>query len=228
MKEPTQDRRHFDGDIESIDRYRVVAQMDQSLARWAWYIWDELETIKQIPEKERAYHAMVFAMISPRCHFDKNAAVTPDIVRALQFGAPVGSIERILRHYGIGLAYQKSHRLFDAKHAMERFNPDRAMLLNLRGVGPKVSAMALALYDDALPVVTLDTHMLSGITGQDVNTISPARYRHLEKFTLECMNDARRNVAPYATPFAIQWSLWCDYSGKGFVSHLPIFGLSPE
>jgi endonuclease III len=221
-------RKPWRGSADDIDTARLIIDIDQALARWSFYIWSELETIRGIPEHDRAYHALTFAIVSPRCRFAKNVAATPDLVRALQFGAPRGVLENILRQHGIGLAVQKSERLHAARPTLERFTPDRAMLLELRGVGPKVAAMALALYDDTLPVFTLDTHMLAGITREDVNIVSPARYRALESVALAACNDSRRLVAPYATPFAIQWALWCDYSGMGFQSHLPIFGRDVE
>lgn len=216
------------GDVPDIDAGRIVNDMDQALHRWAWYIWQELTTIQSLPDADRAYHALTFAIVSPRLQFDKNAAATPMLVRAMRHHASVGEIESILRHYGVGLAAQKAERLYGARAMLENFTPDRALLLALRGVGPKVSSMAIALYDDTLPVFTIDTHMLTGITRQDVTSCSVARYMRLERFMLDAMHDPRRTVAPFATPFAVQWALWCDYSGKGFTSHLPIFGLEQE
>lgn len=209
------------GAASDIDTGRIRHDITQALNRWLWFIAPELETIRGIPDYDRAYHALTFAIVSPRCQFDKNVAANVDLVRALRFGAPRGVLENILREHGIGLAAQKSERLDMARPILQRFTPDRALLLALRGVGPKVSAMTLALYDDTLPVFTLDTHMLRGITRQDVQAISPARYGPLERLMLSLCEE--RNESPFAT----QWALWCDYSDKGFVSHLPIFGLSP-
>lgn len=216
------------GDVGDLSAATIAADMDQALHRWSWHIWWELQIIQSLPARERAYHALTFAIVSPRLHFERNAVVTPPLVRALKASASAGELEAILRHYGVGMAHQKAWRLHGARHMLEDFQPDRALLLALRGVGPKVSSMALALYDDTLPVFTIDTHMLAGLTRSDVSSCSAARYMRLERFMLDTMKHPRRTVAPFATPFATQWALWCDYSGKGFTSHLPIFGLEQE
>lgn len=172
----------------------------------------------------RARVALTFAMMSPRCPFRHNVAVTMPLVAAIMRGASAPDIETIIRGHGIGMAPTKARAMFAASPYIRDmgYPPERDMLVALRGAGLKVASMALALYDPWAPVITIDTHMVAGL---DITTnakrIRPRDYLDAERAVLDTANE-HFPLVPY---FAIQWALWSHYSGAGFQSHLPIFGL---
>lgn len=191
-------------------------------------IQSELDTwASELSEHERAAHALTFALMSARCPFDKNAAVTPPLVDAIHAHADREELERIIRAHGLGLARQKSRYLsLAADHirtaTADTMSPDA--LQHVRGAGPKIRAMAAHLFNEHARCFTLDTHMLrglcrlSGIDG-DTFTVTDAAYSAIEAACLEAcsgIGDA---------PFVAQWALWCEWTGRGFISHSALFGL---
>ena len=217
--------------VDNVAAYETefVAQAQRAIDAHAATITAELDHIAASCDAVTvARHAIVFSIISPRCHFKKNVAVTPPMVDLIMSGGSRDDIARLLHSHGIGLAPTKSLTLFDASDTIRDMTTvDRSLLLLIRGISMKASAMTVALVDRNAPVYTLDTHMLRGlatIAGYAPNayTISAAQYRRLEKWCVETLQAHFPDVPTFVT----QWALWNEWGFKGeHQCHLPIFGL---
>lgn len=203
----------------------VLNVIRTAIAQFGADIVAELATISSIDAAERARSSVVFSIMSPRCPFAKNVAVTPVLIRAILRNASQKELEAIIRSHGIGLASQKSLRLFAASQFVREIdeNVTREQLLAVVGISYKVSAMTLALLDQNAQVFTLDTHMVKGfcrIAGvEEMRGITDSAYVALETWILGIVREL--NVSP----FLAQWAMWNLWKGDSHESHLAIFGL---
>lgn len=218
--------------VRTIENYRdaIASAMVAATNNHAAAILQELDAMSHVDSVSRARHALVFSIVSPRCPFSKNVAVTPVIVRMMIDGVrDASAFTSTLSAFGIGLQNAKGLSLAQVAEqiaTMDAATIDRTMLLAMRGVSLKVSAMTLALFDAASDVYTLDVHMIRGIArlagfAELPNTITDSAYIRLERF----MIDLSRELFPQLPVFVTQWAMWNDFKSGQHESHAAIFGL---
>lgn len=218
-------------------RDEIVYNMRQSVDRHFGSITAELYTFDKLSPLMRARHAIVFSIISPKCPIERNALVTPVIVRAIMDGVRTAEEFRaILLSYGIGLQNVKSARiakLAERLYTMTSADMVRDDLASWPGLSMKTASMATALYDQNAEVYTLDTHMLRWMCKMAGLNVQPGtyacsnanRYRAIERMFVELAN-VHCDDAPI---FLTQWAIWNDAGFDGVHQcHLPIFGLAAD
>jgi endonuclease III len=209
------------------NRPAIAQAMRDSVRMHGTYVAAELDAIAQLDATDRARHAIVFSIVSPRCPFNKNVKVTPVLVNAIMSGERnAHTFTAILSAHGIGLQNQKGKNIASCAELIATMSDvTRALCMSIRGIALKASAMTLALYDQHAEVYTLDTHMLrelcklAGIAFD--GSITDAAYRELETF----MIDIARTECPDVSIFLTQWSLWNTFKNETHESHTAIFGL---
>ena len=200
--------------------------MGEALEEYAQPIMDELRIIGALlSPTERKQHALCFALASPQAGFDKNAAVTPALVRAVNNGASWAELAATIASGDLGLHRNKA-RYIEAASDFIRAPLHMAWhsLLQLLGFGPKVASMAMALADEHAPVYTLDRHMIRAfdmIAGNEPR-IHVGRKEYRETQTL--LVAQHEQWFPDMPVFVNQWAVWNLI--RGFhACHLPIFGI---
>lgn len=225
-------------DVASIvtpeTRARIVRYMRDSVDRHYGNIIAETARFGALSPIMRLRHAVVFSIVSPKCPIERNAAITPAIVRAVVDNhASAAELLPLFAQYGVGLQNTKSARIAANAEYLRNVTTDtvdRDTLTKLSGISLKTASMATALYDQDAEVYTLDTHMLRWLrdianlpreTGTH-NCTSRKLYTVLESFLIDI---ARQHCAD-APIFVTQWAIWNDCGFKGVHQcHLPIFGL---
>lgn len=215
-------------------REHYVHLMRQSVDLHYANISSELVMFSKLSPIDRARHAIVFSIISPKCPIERNALVTPVIVNAIMSGVRTqDEFRAILLNHGIGLQNVKSGRI--AKIAgrlalMTSADMVRDMLADWPGLSLKTASMATALYDADATVYTLDTHMLRWMCENAGLQIQPGtygcssklRYREIERLFVEIAQTHCADVPVFLT----QWAIWNDAGFDGIhQTHLPIFGM---
>jgi thermostable 8-oxoguanine DNA glycosylase len=209
----------------------VITAMRHAVNRHYDNIRAELDVIASLSNVDRARFAMVFSIISPQCPFAKNVKVTPPLLAAIMNHATEDEFRTILVANGIGLQNAKARAIADAAHFIRDITSEsvtRDLLMKVRGISMKASAMTIALFDENAPIYTLDTHMLRGIMQvcglheKGTYTITTAAYRELETWLVELA----QNECNDASVFLTQWALWNEFGFKGeHQIHTPIFGM---
>lgn len=120
----------------------------------------------------------------------------------------------------------KARNIVKALPFLCTLTPEQMTLENLNrlsGVGPKVAAFTVALWDASAPVFTLDVWMLrltASLLGMDVRfkaSLTPEGYALVEGSWLAW----QRRHLPDLPPFVVQWSIWNGVFGY-HRSHLDI------
>ena len=187
-----------------------------------------------------AQQCLIFAICSPQCKFDKNVRAANRMVVSLakDFDS-IDSVYQTLTANGTDswvTAGMSARAIFASLNFLRNVTDDdmsksvlRAMrkVGQVKGLGEKTMAMALALYDANNPVFTLDVHMLRGLQSLSHGiiagsmTINDNAYRALEDGMVAWHNV---NMANYPI-FLSQWALWNSFGFDGkHVSHLGILG----
>lgn len=196
---------------------------------------DIMSTHKAVDPNYHAQCCVVFALISPEMRFAHNVELTRRVMSALPRLDTLYSVGRVMKitkkngRLGLFNGWKtKARTIHAALPFIQGLTPEhmtRENLLALRGMAGKTSAMALALWDEASDVFTLDVWMFRltrTIVGDDVavkfNAGSLNAYKILESFWVAWAKSLDVSI------FAVQWTLWnCAGFGE-HVSHLPIFG----
>jgi endonuclease III len=210
---------------------KIVAAMRESVTRHHDKIRAELDVIASLSNVDRARFAIVFSIVSPQCLFEKNVAVTPPLLAAIMNHGAESDYRDILVANGIGLQNDKARALFAAAPFIREMTPEsvtRDLLMKMRGISMKASAMTIALFDENAPIYTLDTHMLRGIMQvcglheKGTYTITTAAYRELESWLV----DIAQKECAETSVFLTQWAMWNDFGFDGeHKVHTPIFGM---
>lgn len=219
--------------LESIDMTDVAALMQDNRAS----VRAELDIMAAQKADNPVYHAqccIVFALISPQMDFRQNVELTRRVMAhldRLDTLFSVGRVMKITRKDGklsLFNGWRTKARTIHANLAfIQGITPadmKRDTLLALPGMGPKASAMAIALYDEHAPVFTLDIWMFRLtrlIVGDDVAVKFSAKtpqYKLLENYWVAWAKTLDASV------FEVQWSLWNAVGFGEHMSHLPIFG----
>lgn len=192
----------------------------------------QLNAIGGLSHHVRASHALAFAILSPQADFNRNINAVPVLIDALQNHANNDVILYRLRECGYTMtnAGKVSQYLASRDLILDAAPSDMtyANVRSFKGYGQKTASMAVALYDQHAPVITLDTWMLSGLLGvaatgkrKNVNTYTakgPA-YEDIAEMLIDIAAELE------VTPFLLQWALWTYYRGTATDNHLPIFGI---
>lgn len=194
---------------------------------------------------KHARKAIIFAILSPQTDFAENviaARQVYDVLNTFSFDRSLIHRDDVLEalyvpHAGTGeikpINFQLNKadyvwRLIPWLHAITLASIANIMqfevLCKFKGMGLKTTSMALALYDDTLPVFTLDTWMLR-LTASMAGRNPRAKFRTTEPGYRLTEGDwlawARINC-PDLTPFEVQWTVW-DLTFGSHVSHVDIF-----
>jgi len=183
-----------------------------------------------------ARRCFLFALISPQCNFTENVLALSQIMENWD---RLDDPETITRSLTVPYKGKGKLRLVNLGHTKARNirkalgwlrgNPHKTFtyetLASFKGMGSKTIAMALALWDDTLPVFTLDSWMLRlilNIQGHSpqvtVSTTEPG-YRLTEGDMIAWCT----RCVPDLSYFTIQWTLWNGCFGE-HKSHLGIIG----
>lgn len=220
--------------------------MRDTVERYGDEILAEMELMSELRSADAQSYAqrcLLFAICSPQCDFDVNVRVANRAFDGLynEFTC-VEDVYQCITDGGRdnwflsgGAARAIWHNLEWLRNVSDS-DMDKASILALRkagtlkGLGPKTTAMALALYDPESEVYTLDVHMLRGIlraigwqhrlaTAQE---ITDAAYPVLEQALIQLHREVFGGVLPI---FVSQWALWSEWRTGSHIEHLPIFGL---
>jgi len=197
----------------------------------------ELDVMAARKAENPVYHAqccVVFALISPNMDFGQNLELTRRVMDNLDRLDTLYSVGRVMKittkdgNLALFNGWKSKARYLHANLAfIQQLTPaqmTRENLLALRGMGPKASAMAIALWDEHAPVFTLDIWMFRltrSALGDDVAVKFSAKtpaYKILEAYWVAWANTLDASV------FEVQWTLWNCVGFGEHVSHLPIFG----
>lgn len=192
-----------------IEQFLDVAR--QAIADHGQSVAAELSAMARRSEHDRAAHALVFALVSPRLRFASNVAVTDPLLRAIRAHESDEVLIGIMRSHRVYLGM--SHRAILRNRELilnaNAAHMERSFLLSRYGFGPKTSALALALWNPSNPVFTLDVWMLRGIfhtagigTFTDNWSINTTMYRKIETLFIFLADTLG------VEPFLLQWSLW--------------------
>jgi endonuclease III len=219
--------------FEQADRRDIAALASVNAAS----VRAELDVIATRKAADPVYHAqccVVFALISPNMAFDQNVELTRRVMANLHRLDTLFSVGRVMKittkagKLSLFNGWKSKARYIHANLAfIQNLTPaqmTRDNLLALPGMGPKASAMAIALWDEHAPVFTLDIWMFRltrEILGEDVavkfSAQTPA-YKILEAAWVAWANTLETSV------FETQWTLWNAVGFGKHMSHLPIFG----
>jgi endonuclease III len=172
-----------------------------------------------------ARNVIIFSMLSPQTRFDANVEAYKKLVPQWDLDLEQDEIVDLIRD--VQFSRNKAKYLFEAKEFLNdpylHEKMTRTNIHNLKGMGDKTTAFALALYDDMMPVFTMDLHILRALAfatgyGANVNVPPPRTrvYNQLEQAILEWTRS--RGIE---SPFVAQWSLWNAWQNR-HISHLPI------
>lgn len=169
-----------------------------------------------------ARNVIIFAMLSPQTRFDKNMSAFHNAVALWDSNPDEQSLTEAVKDVQFAPTKAK-HLLMASDFLNDPALPERMTKKNiseLKGMGQKTTSFSLALFDDMLPVFTLDTHMLRALShatgfGADVNVLfsSDKAYTMLEEAWVDWT--ISRGIE---SPFIAQWSLWNVW---GFNRHVP-------
>lgn len=210
----------------------IKADAVAALAAHGEDVRTQLNAIGGLSHHTRATRALAFAILSPQADFERNIRAVPVLIDALHNHANADVILSRLRAVGYTMTNTAKVAQYLASRALildaAPSDVNYRNVLAHKGFGQKTASMAVALYDQHAPVITLDTWMLSGLLGvaatgkrKNANTYTakgPA-YDDIAAMMLEIA--AELNVSP----FLLQWSLWTFYRGTDTDNHLPIFGM---
>jgi len=210
-----------------------VYKMRESVDLHYANIASELTLFDRLSPIDRARHAIVFSIVSPKCPIVKNATITPLLVNAVMHNATLEDLLSIFSEVGVGLQNMKAARIMANAEYIRTLTTatiDRDVMSTLSGLSMKTASMAMALYDQNAEVYTLDTHMIrwarevAGLTPEPgTHACSNAkRYRQLESFLIDIAKEHCADVPVFLT----QWAIWNDagFNGEHQI-HLPIFGI---
>ena len=212
-------------------RNAILADSVTALATYGETVNAELDAISALPHDIRASRAAAFAILSPQADFSDNVRAVPVLIDALRNLATPTRIVDMLRSVGYKMTYaKKAQQYIDSRSLILDARPQDITFENVltyQGFGQKTTSMFCALYNQWLPVITLDTWMLSGLLGvantggkknANAYTADGQAYTDIADLLLGIADEL------HVSPFLLQWSLWAFYRG-GFDSHLPIFGI---
>ena len=234
-----------DYDVEMIvdSGATIVAELRKAVRTYGPEIKQELRAIDEARAFDPDYHAQrcfLIAITSPQTAFDKNVRAAKRIHEHLfEVFNTSDDVQDVLEGWGddgyMGSTSQGRYILQSLQYVRaltgKECNWDSLWYARKAqrsiGVASKTIAFASALYNARARVFTLDRWMLRGLlahTGIEVTqgeeiTISPARYKTLQAFCLDCHDAA--NVGK--RPFVSQWALWNLYRGDTFQSHVIAF-----
>lgn len=213
-------------------RDAILDDVKTALMLYGENVRAELDAIATVPHDLRRASALAFAILSPQADFTQNVnAVRPLIDSLLRNDdetttlSAIRSVGYCMTNAGKYSQYVRSRDLILFAQASDM---TLANVSKHAGFGLKTSSMGIALYNEWARVCTLDTWMLNGFlgtaaSGKDKNantyTASGPAYHAIADMFLSIADEL--NVSP----FLAQWATWCYYRGKGFDSHLAIFGL---
>lgn len=222
--------------------HQLYRRIESQIRSYLPEVTAELRTIADCRESDPIRHAqecLVFAILSPGCKFDYNVLMVRRFMDAIDEGKSFPDCDSLYRTIAMGVSGRGVGRnvrnLFHSLDAVLNITPDdmtKPGLLAWRksryvlGIGEKTAAMAVALYDEHSPVVTLDVHMLRWLAEECLHltasrhTIADDAYRTVEAWFLQWV---ARYFDEYS-PFAIQWAIWDARRGE-HEAHAPIFGV---
>lgn len=185
----------------------------------------EFRHARKLNPRKHARNVIIFSMLSPQTRFDANVSAYEKLMAQWENDLPQEEILDLIRE--VQFSRSKARYLFEAKEFLnDPFLHERMTRTNihkLKGMGDKTTAFALALYDDMMPVFTLDLHILRAVAmatgfGSAVNVTPPKTklYTMLEEAILEWTRS--RGIE---SPFVAQWSIWNAWQNR-HISHLPV------
>lgn len=181
-----------------------------------------------------ARRVVVMAILSAQVNFEENLYVMRQVMNHFDDLVDETDIESYLvapyRGHGnmrkINGYRTKAKYLAEALPWLRTITPDDMTLesvRSLKGVGPKIAAFSMALWDASLPVFTIDAWMvrvsavLSGQNPRINPTLSEHGYSLIEGDWLAWC----RTWLPNLPPFLVQWTVWNGCFGT-HKSHLGI------
>jgi len=200
---------------------------------------DEITVFRAAKRKDPVGYArriLTFAILSAQVNFEENVYCLRSVMTDFDRMTDAGSIRPYLRapYKGVGKmrninGYKdKAQYLAEALPFLRGIRPDDMTLeriANLRGVGPKVAAFTMALWDDRAPVFTLDVWMYrltAAILGKPTRVKVSAPRLAYDLNEGDWLAWCERQLPDYS-PFLIQWTLWNGCFGE-HKSHLGILG----